>query len=123
MSEQQALFDSRPQLKLTPRQAAVLARLQAAGAGGLDADMAGAVAHELRDSEWAHSRDERCRFCGSAGLEVLRALAAKGLARYQRRQGSRPGMWLAVLEAQVEGEAPPDFEGLRGEYNALPAGF
>jgi hypothetical protein len=107
MNEQPTLFDVRATVKLTARQQAVLDALQAAGPDGLDTDQAGAIAHELRDSIWAHDRDRRCQYCASAGKEILKALAAKGLARYRRADRSRslPGIWLSTDQPQAKGES------------------
>ncbi len=106
--------------RLTDRQAAVLAALQAAGESGLEPSEAGAIAHELKEGRWAHSREQRCAYCAEAGAEVCKALERKGLARYVRGRG----LWYATLDPEPQAEGyPPDFEGLRGSYNALPAGF
>ncbi len=122
MSEQLPLLEVEVGPKLTARQAAVLEALRAAGERGLEPSEAGAIAHELKAGRWAHSREQRCQFCGGDGADVCKALERKGLARYVRGRG----LWYAAPEPQAEPEPvgfPPDFEGLRGEYNALPAGF
>jgi hypothetical protein len=97
MIEQLALLPDAP-ARLTDRQAAVLHGLQAAGTDGLDTDQAGAIAHELKEGRWAHSRDARCAYCARDGKTILQRLAQLGHARYRRANRARsvPGTWLAT---------------------------
>jgi hypothetical protein len=109
-----------PHPKLTDRQQRVLDALLAASPEGLEAAEAGAIAHEIKQSRWAHSRDDRCQFCPSDGKQILSRLAELGLVDYVR--GRR--LWYAKAEAQPEPDGfPPDFEGQFGTYNALPIGY
>jgi hypothetical protein len=103
MPEQLALIPAEAK-PLTPRQQAVLEALIAAGQDGLDTDQAGAIAHELKEGRWAHSRDDRCSFCGKDGRQILERLAELGHARYRRanRARSLPGVWLATDLSSVE---------------------
>jgi hypothetical protein len=120
MSDQLTIVETGP--KLTPRQQAVHQALQAAGQDGLHADEAGAVAHEQKEGRWAHSRDERCQWCGKDGKQILHALRAKGLARYR----SKLKAWQAsTIESEPVVETPqPDFSGAGPvPYNAFPVGF
>ncbi len=106
--EQLTLVDAPAAPKLTGRQVAVLIALENAGADGLDTDQAGAIDHELLTTRWQHSRDQRCQWCALAGKSILKALEAKGLARYRRadRRKSQDGVWLATSNAQVEVPSP-----------------
>lgn len=106
--------------RLTDRQQRVLDALLAARPEGLEAAECGAIAHEIKQSRWAHSRADRCQFCPSDGKQILVRLAEIGLVDYVR--GRR--LWYAKGEAVVEPDGfPPDFEGQFGTYNALPAGY
>ena len=122
MNGQLALVDVQPAAKLTERQQAVLDALQRAGHDGLDADQAGAIAHELKAGRWQHSRDERCLYCAQDGLQILRRLRDLGLARYRRANRSRslPGVWLA---ADVNSDPARDLAAERVHYNEFPPGF
>lgn len=100
---QQPLFDIQAAHALTARQQHVHDALTRAAHDGLTTDEAGAVAHEIKDN-WGHARDQRCRFCGQDGKQILEALKAKGLARYRRARGATPGVWLAV---DLPAELPP----------------
>jgi len=84
MSEALHLFPLAP--TLTPRQQAAHKAIQQAGYDGLHTDEVGAVAHA-----WAgkHPADELCPWCGSAGMELGRALRAKGLVQQRRRRDAR----------------------------------
>jgi hypothetical protein len=116
MSEQLALLPP-AQRRLTERQRAVRDALRAAGQDGLDADQAGAIAHTLKDGRWAHSKDERCRFCGKDGQAIMRRLAELGLARYRRanRQRNIHGTWLPTdAEPQPDAAIPADGSALDG---------
>jgi len=118
MSEQLALVSEATAPKLGIKQAFILAALQAAGVDGLHADEAGALYCESRG---IHHRDQRCEWDGSA-VQTLKSLRKKGLAQYR----AKTKRWQAVTlksEVEAETETPADFDGLRGEYNALPAGF
>jgi ribosomal protein S14 len=120
VSEQLALLEPAPP-RLTERQRAVHDALVKAGQDGLDADQAGAIAHTLKDGRWAHSKDERCQFCGKDGQAILRRLGELGLARYRRANRARsiPGAWLATnAEPQPNPETPPD--GTRNSDGTVP---
>jgi hypothetical protein len=92
---------------LTPRQQAVLDALQRAGQDGLLPAEAGAIVHM---AQGRHGPGLGCRWCPTAGLEILRALRKRGLAR----QRGRPRVWVAV------GVPTPDPPGMSSE---LPEGF
>jgi hypothetical protein len=116
VSEQLALLEPAPP-RLTERQRAVRDALQAAGQDGLDADQAGAIAHTLKEGRWAHSKDERCQFCGKDGQAILRRLAELGLARYRRADRARNthGTWLPTNEEpQPDAAIPADGTALDG---------
>lgn len=82
MNQQESLFDMATAPRaLTDRQATALEHLKDAGRDGLGGTELGKLMH-------GHTG---CRFCKSTGLELLRALKAKGHAR----QG-RGGAWFAV---------------------------
>lgn len=94
MSEQLALLEQPPALpKLTGRQAFTLQLVTDADPDGLHADEAGAAWCAQRGK---HSIDDRCRFDGSNGRQVLEALKAKGLVRYRRGTQQLAGAWLLV---------------------------
>lgn len=119
MTEQLALLDLAPEIKLTDRQQAVLDALKAAGPDGLDTDQAGAIAHETpAASGYSHTRDTRCVHCAHAGKQILERLAELGLARYRRanRSKSLHGVWLAT-------DLPDDPRPSRVPYNEFPEGF
>lgn len=103
MNTQLALIAVDPTPVLTERQQAVYTALTAAGHEGLDADQAGAIAHELKEGRWQHGRDERCNYCGREGQQILVRLREYGLARYRRRKGQLAGVWLTTGSAA----APP----------------
>lgn len=88
--------------KLTARQQAVLDALTAAGADGLEPSEAGAVLHALKEGRWAHSREERCEYCGRDGLAVLRRLRALGLSRYR----AKTKVWTTTDAPAAETEWP-----------------
>jgi hypothetical protein len=75
MSQQQTLFKvpAQPQ-EPSEKQAIALTYLQNAGAEGLDGQRLGRLMHQ----------HDGCRFCKSAGLDLLRALKKKGHARQTR---------------------------------------
>jgi hypothetical protein len=91
--KQLALVDVAPSPSLTPRQARALELLTAAGSTGLHADELGALLHEEYKK---HGRDERCVYCAMNGQSILKALRAKGLARYRRGTPAMPGFWQAT---------------------------
>lgn len=114
MTDALQIFEPDTVHKLTDRQQAVHDALHRAGHDGLDTDQAGAIAHELKAGRWAHSRDDRCQFCGKDGKQILERLRHLGLARYRRRSGQQPGAWVAANAAPVKpdagfGEFPPGF--------------
>lgn len=122
MSDQLPLLEVEPPAaKLTPQQALVLERLLAAGQDGLHADEVGAIAHSVMESRWRHSAEDRCEYCGKRGLEILKALRAKGLVRYRAKLKS----WQATeLPPPKPEPVPEDYAGDGPvPYNALPAGF
>lgn len=106
MSEQLALIELAPEPaapKLTDRQELVLDAVNRAGpVDGLHADEAGALLCAHRGK---HKVEDRCRWCGANGKDVLNALKTKGLVRYRRARSSRvgfagqPGAWFAVADA------------------------
>ena len=70
--------------KLTDRQQALLDAVVAAGTEGLTTGEGGAVLHALKEeSRWAHTRDERCRYCAKDGATYLRRLRTLGHVRYR----------------------------------------
>jgi hypothetical protein len=79
VTDQLQLVDVPAVPKLTDRQQAALRLITAAGWDGLTSDELGAHFHR-------HDPDDRCQWCGATGLELGRALRAKGLARQRRRQ-------------------------------------
>lgn len=116
------LFDVPASHHLTDRQQAVLNALRRAGQDGLHADECGAIAHELKQGRWAHTRDERCQFCGQDGMQILRRLRELGLVRYRAKLKA----WVAVgiPESIRNDPEPPDHAGDGPvPYNAFPAGF
>lgn len=122
MTDQQlALVDVPP--KLTDRQQHAHDALQAAGAEGLHPEEVGAI---LCEHAGRHNRDDRCRYDGANGLDVLCALRAKGLARYRGRlrvwqSASTPDL---APSFDVEEQEPADFDGAGPvPYGAFPAGF
>ena len=110
MTEQLALLDVAVTPKLTHRQQAALDALAQAGADGLEASEVGALLHELKADRWSHNRNDRCRFCPQTGNEVLKALAAKGLARYRRKTARAPGAWLYTGNTATIPEPQPEVE-------------
>lgn len=119
MTEQLALVEIPASPKLTDRQRAVLDALTAAGAFGVDADQAGAIAHELKTGRWRHSRDDRCEYCGRDGNQILSRLRDLGYARYRRRKGQLAGVWLATSERDETPPAPTP-GGMLPDTQALP---
>jgi hypothetical protein len=77
------LFDIEPVSKLTDRQQHALAVITAAGYAGVHTDELGAQVHAFSGR---HAATSICQFCGQAGLEVGRALRAKGLVQQRRRR-------------------------------------
>lgn len=112
MTEQLALLEVEPAIRLTDRQAAVLDAVQTAGRDGIDTDHAGAILHARNGY---HDIDSRCRHCGRDGRSVLRGeLERKGLVRYRRGNRQTPGGWVAVapLESEKNSESPePSWDG------------
>lgn len=98
MNEPLRLLEVEPLPRLTAQQQLALERLRQAGADGLSADEVGALAHSVMESRWRHPEGERCVYCGQRGLQLLRALRAKGLVRYR----ARLKRWQAVGVPQVE---------------------
>lgn len=107
MSEQLVLIPEAPP-KLTDKQQALLDAVTSAGQDGLEASEAGAVLHALKEeSRWAHTRHERCEWCGRDGNQYLKRLRTLGHVRYS----GKLKVWLAVgTEAQepVSGMLRPD---------------
>lgn len=112
MTDQLPLLVVETSPKLAARQQAVHAALQAAGADGLESSEAGAIAHELKETKWAHSRDDRCVYCGKDGRAILLRLAELGLARYR----SRLKVWQTVGVPQVD----PEVRGMLRDDEELP---
>jgi hypothetical protein len=83
MTAQLALIDVAAQPRLTDRQQHALQTIQQAGWAGLHTDELGAHIH---DWQRKHSSDETCEWCATSGLEVGRALRAKGLVQQRRRK-------------------------------------
>lgn len=115
---QMSLLDIEAPPKLT-REQAVIALLERSP-DGIETSEAGAIAHSLKAGRWAHSPNDRCKWCGVDGRSVLKELAKQGLVVENR--GRQLWYPIAAAESQVEGY-PPDFEGQFGTYNALPAGY
>ncbi len=110
--EPQVRVETRPR---SQRQAV----LNALTAEGIEASEAGAVAHAHTGR---HGASERCKWCGVDGRTLLKELAKAKLAVENRGRA----LWypVDVAEPQVEsGVFPPDFAGMRGEYNAFPIGY
>lgn len=107
-----------PQPRLTDRQQAVLEQLH--HTGRLDADEAGAIAHELKTGRWAHDRDTRCAFCAQDGRAILEALVHKGHAI--RKRPGRSIEYHAVTDAAGR-DASPDRPVSEGGHGVLPEGF
>ena len=102
MTNQLPLVEVEGETRLTPRQQAVLQALKAAEWGGLRTDAAGAIAHEMKEGRWAHSRDTTCDYCARDGKQILARLRDLGFARYR----SKLKVWQAVAAARPEVRSP-----------------
>lgn len=92
MTEQLVLIPP-PAPRLTDKQQALLDAVTQAGSEGLDAAEGGAVLHALKEeSRWAHTRQERCVYCGRDGNQYLRRLRVLGHVRY----AGKLKVWVAV---------------------------
>ena len=102
VTNQLPLVEVEVETRLTPRQQAVLQALKVAEWGGLRTDAAGAIAHEMKEGRWQHSRDDRCDYCArdgnrsSRGLGTLACAVAAGKMR----------VWQAVAALQPEVRSP-----------------
>ena len=97
MTEQLALIPP-PTRPLTEKQQALLDAVTAAGTEGLTTVEGGAVLHALKEeSRWAHTREERCRFCAKDGATYLRRLRTLGHVRYR----GALKVWVAVDSTQA----------------------
>lgn len=92
LPSQTTLLDVQPVPRLTARQAHALTVLQDAGPTGLQPVVLGATLH---DWSGTHPASRSCDFCHSAGIEVLRALRRKGVARLRRVDGHT--FWQAAV--------------------------
>lgn len=91
MNGQLTLIPTEP--RLTDRQAFALNHVLHAGPDGVTADEIGAL---WCAQKGIHSPDDRCVHDGQSGQQLLRSLEAKGLVRYRRARGQRPGGWFAT---------------------------
>lgn len=112
MTDQLALLEVPAAPKLTDQQSLVLRRLVEAGADGLEASEAGALAHSVMESRWRHSDQERCAYCGKRGLQILQRLKEIGLARYRGR--------MRVWQAADLPEAEVEVSGMLRDDEAIP---
>jgi len=110
---EQLALEGAAEPKLSAAQRLILDALRQAGAAGLHADECGALAHSRAEGRSRHGAEERCLYCGQRGMQLLRALRSKGLARYRRGSAQAPGYWQAC---SYERERPrgmlPDSEPL-----------
>ena len=104
VTDQLPLVEVEGETRLTPRQQAVLQALKAAGWGGLRADEAGAIAHEMKEGRSQHGRDNRCDYCARDGRQILARLRDLGYARYR----SKLKVWQANAALQARGAEPSD---------------
>lgn len=93
---QRTLIDVPVTPKLTERQSFALAFLRGTGTTGLKPGTLGRLIH-IRAGR--HGDDRPCDWCASTGLELLRALRAKGVARQRLVEGRM--VWQAT-------ELPPE---------------
>lgn len=111
MSAQLGLLPAEP--KLTDQQRLVLDALTRAAADGLEPSEAGALAHSVMESRWRHGPEERCLYCAQRGNQLLRALRAKGLAKYSAKRK----LWVS---ADVNAKAVPETKGMLPDSEPLP---
>lgn len=119
MTEQLALIETPapPAKPLTDRQQFALELVERRGVDGIHADEVGAA---LCERNGRHSADDRCRFDGSSGNEVLKALRGRDLVRYRRGSNGKPGYWQATTaNAQQPAPTKPGVV----PYNEFPEGF
>lgn len=111
MTEQLALVPAPPK-PLTAKQQAVLDAVTRAGTEGLTTVEAGAILHSLKEeSRWAHTPQERCRFCSQDGAAYLRRLRALGHVKYR----SVLKVWVPADSTQPLSEELP-----RGMTDRIP---
>jgi hypothetical protein len=111
------LFDLPPTTRLTDRQAHALEKITDAGYDGLHTDELGAIVHAFTGK---HPADQLCEWCGSAGLEVGKALRGKALVQ-QRRRKSVGGD--AVMVWTIAGKLNPPRAVPDPDTDIWPEGF
>lgn len=119
MTSQPARADIRPEVqqlrlvdlpapavpKLTARQQAAYDAIVDAGYEGLHTDELGAIVHAFTGK---HSDEDRCAWCGKAGLEVGNALRSRHELVRQRRRRDDRGEALTVWTVAGKLPAPKD---------------
>lgn len=121
MSEQTALFDAPAEPPLTGRQRHAYDAIVAAGHEGLDSGELGAIDHQRAGK---HTAGDRCQWCGSAGLDLGRALRTKGLVRQRRRRnvgGDPRSVWTVAGNVVRPEPASDEWDGtLPVPYGVIP---
>jgi hypothetical protein len=108
------LFDPGPAIgALTERQNRAYEAIKETGWGGLHTEEVGQAVHQ-------HPGDSMCEWCPSAGMELGRALRAKGLVR-QRRRSAPNGDTVTVWT--VAGKLPPPERDDGSAFNRDPIPF
>jgi hypothetical protein len=91
----------------TERQQRAYDAIAAAGWDGLHTDEVGQAAHQ----------HELCEWCGSAGMELGKALRAKGLVQQRRRKGPAGDIWMVWT---VAGKIAPEDVGSAFNRDEIP---
>lgn len=94
---------------LTARQQTAYDAIQQAGSDGLATDELGALLHR-------HGRDDRCEWCPRTGLEVGRALRAKGLVRQRRRRAPGGDSYMVWTVAGKVARPDPGWPDVLAEF-------
>lgn len=111
------LFDVPEEPKLTERQKHALEKITDAGFDGLHTEELGAIVHAFTGK---HPSETLCEWCGSAGLEVGKALRGKQLVQ-QRKRKSAGGD--AVMVWTVAGKLDPPRAAPDPDTDIWPEGF
>jgi hypothetical protein len=106
------LFDVPTVPRLTARQQFALNAITGAGFDGLQTEELGALLHYPK-----HGLHETCEWCGSVGMQMGRALRAKGLVQQRRRQAPGRDIYMVWVAAGTPARRPVD-----REYD-LPEGY